>query len=75
MFEITFNYDDKYKDGRAYININSEESIITDEIRKSINNIKQEIKKLKHIIDNDGIEYSITIEEHKIKRQDIMEQL
>ena len=74
MFEITFNYDDKYKDGRAYININFEESI-TDEIRKSINNIKQEIKKLKHIIDNDGIEYSITIEEHKIKRQDIMEQL
>jgi hypothetical protein len=74
MFEITFNYDDKYKDGRAYININSEESIITDEIRKSINNIKQEIKKLKHIIDNE-IEYSITIEEHKIKRQDIMEQL
>jgi len=74
MFEITFNYDDKYKDGRAYININSED-IITDEIRKSINNIKQEIKKLKHIIDNDGIEYSITIEEHKIKRQDIMEQL
>jgi hypothetical protein len=74
MFEITFNYEDKYKDGRAYININSDESIITDEIRKSINNIKQEIKKLKHIIDNE-IEYSITIEEHKIKKQDIMEQL
>ena len=37
MFEITFNYDDKYKDGRVYINIHSDESIITDEIRKSIN--------------------------------------
>ena len=74
MFEITFNYEDKYKDGRAYININSDESIITDEIRKSINNIKQEIKKLKHIIDNE-IEYSITIEEHKIKKQDIKKQL
>ena len=74
MFEITFNYEDKYKDGRAYININSDESIITDEIRKSINNIKQEIKKLKHIIDNE-IEYSITIEEHKIKKQDIIMQL
>jgi hypothetical protein len=45
MFEITFNYEDKYKDGRAYINLNSDESIITDEIRKSINNIKQIIKK------------------------------
>ena len=73
MFEIIFNYEDK--NGTSYININSDESIMTDEIDFSIRNIKQEIKKLKHIIDNDGIEYSITIEEHNIKRQVIMEQL
>ena len=68
MLEITFNYEDK--NGTSYINISSDELIITDEVKKSINNIKQEIKKFKHIIENDYIiEYSIKIEEHKIKKQ------
>ena len=62
---------------RRYVYLNFElrqlfkESIVSDEISKSITEIKKQIKNLKQIIDNDmfTIEYYIQIEEQKIRRQ------
>jgi len=61
---------------RRYVYLNFElrhlfkESIVTDEINKSITEIKKQIKTLKQIIDNDifTIEHYIQIEEHKLRR-------